>query len=166
MDEKTGSEAREKVQTLIKGARIAMLATRGEDGLFHSRPMATSEAEFDGTLWFLTDRRTHKVEQLLADPEVLITYASGQNYISVAGRGEIVSDRQRIKELWSETARAWFPQGVDDPNLVAMRIEVAIAEYWDIPSGMLVVAYGYLKAVTSGKRADDAPLSEHGVARY
>ena len=45
MDETTGDDARKKVRDLIKDARIAMLATRGEDGYFHARPMATSKRQ-------------------------------------------------------------------------------------------------------------------------
>lgn len=167
MDEITGSEAKEKVQALIKGARIAMLATRGEDGFFHSRPMATSEAEFDGTLWFLTDIRTHKAEQLERDGEVLITYSQEgkENYVSIAGRGSLVRDKAKIKELWSEPVRAWFPKGPDDPNIVAMKIEVEVAEFWDSPTASLVLLYGYVKARLTGKRAESG-LGEHGVARY
>ena len=170
MDETTGDDAKTKVRDLIKDARIAMLATRGEDGHFHARPMATSKAEFDGTLWFLTDERTHKVEQLERDSEVLVTYTddSKQSYISLAGRGAIVHDKAKLKELWSEPARAWFPKGLEDPNLVAMRIDVEIAEYWDIPAGKLVMLYGYLKAVTTGERAgsDTGGIGEHGNVRY
>jgi general stress protein 26 len=168
MEEKIGAEAREKVQELIKDTRIAMLAIRGEDGRFHARPMATTETGFDGTLWFLTDVRSHKVDQLESDPEVLVTYADpgSESYVSVSGRGAVVTDRATIKRLWSEPARAWFPDGPDDPNLVALKIDVEIAEYWDSPSGTLVLAYGYVKALATGERASNYPGAEHGVARY
>ena len=44
-----------------------MLATRGEDGFFHARPMATLEArEFDGTLWFL-DRPSAPTRSISCD---------------------------------------------------------------------------------------------------
>jgi hypothetical protein len=46
-----------------------------------------------------------------------------------------------------------------------MKVDVEIAEYWDSPSGSLVMAYGYLKAVTTGKRASDYPGAEHGIIR-
>ena len=167
MDEKTGNAAKEKLRELIKDAKIAMLATRGEDGLFHSRPMSTNEAEFDGTLWFLTDQRTHKVDQLITDPEVLVTYSDErkQNYVSVAGTGSVVRDRAKIKELWTEVARAWFPDGPDDPNIVALRINVSVAEYWDAPSAKLVILYGYAKAVLTGDRKA-MESGEHGFTRF
>jgi general stress protein 26 len=167
MEEKTGAAARKDVQKLIKDIRIAMLATRGGDGRFHARPMATADTEFDGTLWFLTDKRTLKVDELAADPEVLVTYASAsdESYVSIAGRATLVGDKATLERLWSEPARAWFPDGLKDPNIVAMKVDVEIAEYWDSPSGSLVMAYGYLKAVTTGKRASDYPGAEHGIIR-
>lgn len=48
-------EAIKTVHELIKGIETAMLTTVSEEGLV-SRPMKTQEAEFDGTLWFLTKR--------------------------------------------------------------------------------------------------------------
>jgi general stress protein 26 len=167
MEEKSGADAQKKVRELIKDSRIAMLTTRGGDGLLHSRPMATSEAEFDGTLWFLTHRRSHKVEELERDPEVHLSYSreGKENYVSVAGTGQLVTDKATIEKLWSEPARAWFPKGLDDPDLAALKVTVIQAEYWDAPAGSLVLAYSYLKALATGKRGDP-DLAEHGVTRY
>ncbi len=55
------------------------------------------------------------------------------------------------------------PQGADDPALALVRVQVDIAEYWDSPSGTMLMAYGYVKAVTTGKRPD---TGEVGTARF
>ena len=41
-----------KLATMIRVIKVAMLTTLGPDGILRCRPMATQEAEFDGSLWF------------------------------------------------------------------------------------------------------------------
>lgn len=157
METRNDQDARDKVFALLKGIRIAMLASRGDDGAMHARPMAISEAtSFDGELWFFTDVHSPKIEEIRRDPAVLLTFADDdrQHYVSVAGKAEIVRDVAKQKELWSEGNRTWFPRGAEDPDIALIRVTVDIAEYWDAPSSTMVYAYGYLKAVTTGKRPD------------
>ncbi len=43
-----------KLASMIRAIKVAMLTTVNPDGSLRSRPMATQEAPFDGTLWFFT----------------------------------------------------------------------------------------------------------------
>lgn len=155
METKMGPEAEAKLQSLIKDAKVAMVATRAEGGRLHARPMVAAKTAFeDRALWFFTDRRSRKVDEAEDDDRVLLTYADwdSQSYVAIEGRAELVDDRARIDALWSEGVRTWFPKGKDDPNIVLFKVTVESAEYWDAPNSTMVQAYGYLKAVTTGKR--------------
>jgi general stress protein 26 len=153
-----------KVAELIKDINIAMMTTEAEDGLLHSRPMATQKTEFDGTLWFFSGLRTGKVNEIDWNPEVNLSYAEPgkTRYVSVSGTAEVVDDRAKMAELWSDIYKAWFPQGLDDPDLCLMKVEVTFAEYWDVPSGKMVQAFGFLKALATGERLKMEGES-HGV---
>jgi general stress protein 26 len=153
-----------KVAELIKGINVAMMTTEAEDGLLHSRPMATQKTEFDGTLWFFTGLSTGKVSEIDWNPEVNLSYAdpSDTRYVSVSGTAEIVNDRGKIAELWNDVYKAWFPKGLDDPDLCLMKVEVTFAEYWDVPSGKMVQVFGFLKALATGERVKMEGES-HGV---
>ena len=153
-----------KVAELIKDINIAMLTTEAEDGLLHSRPMATQKTEFDGTLWFFTGLSTGKVSEIDWNPEVNLSYAEPKDtrYVSVSGSAEILHDRAKMSELWSDIYKAWFPQGLDDPDLCLMKVEVTFAEYWDVPSGKMVQVFGFLKALATGERLKIEGES-HGV---
>jgi general stress protein 26 len=167
-DETPGNKTREqmvaKVAELIKDINVAMMTTEAEDGLLHSRPMATQKTEFDGTLWFFTGLSTGKVSEIDWNPEVNLSYAepSDTRYVSVSGTAEIVDDRAKMTELWSDIYKAWFPQGIDDPDLCLMKVEVTFAEYWDVPSGKMVQVFGFLKALATGERLKMEGES-HGV---
>jgi general stress protein 26 len=153
-----------KVAGLIKDIDIAMMTTEAEDGLLHSRPMATQKTEFDGTLWFFTGQSTGKVSEIDWNPEVNLSYAqpSDTRYVSISGSAEIVDDRAKMAELWNDIYKAWFPQGLDEPDLCLLRVEVTFAEYWDVPSGKMVQVFGFLKALGTGKRLKMEGES-HGV---
>lgn len=153
-----------KVAELIKDINMGMMTTEAEDGLLHSRPMATQKTEFDGTLWFFTGRSTGKISEIDWNPEVNLSYAApgDTKYVSVSGTAEIVEDRAKMAELWSDIYKAWFPQGLDDPDLCLMKVEVTFAEYWDVPSGKMVQVFGFLKALATGERLKMEGES-HGV---
>jgi len=153
-----------KVAELIKDINVAMMTTEAEDGLLHSRPMATQKTEFDGTLWFFTGLSTGKISEIDWNPEVNLSYSDGgaNKYVSVSGTAEIVDDRAKKEELWSDIYKAWFPQGLDHPDLCLMKVEVTFAEYWDVPSGKMVQAFGFLKALATGERLKMEGES-HGV---
>lgn len=147
-----GQDARDKVWDLIKDIKFALMATHklGGGDVLHARPMMALNKSFDdGVLWFFTGADTEKAAEIAANPSALLTYAEpkDQAYVSITGKAEVVRDKTKIDELWSEWVRAWFPDGKDDPNLFLVRFDATEAEFWDSPNGVLVNAYGYLKAV-------------------
>ena len=141
-----------KLWDLIKTVEIAMMVTEDGDHL-RSRPMAMSQKDFGGTLWFFTKASSHKVTEVQVDQRVNLSFAhpGKQDYVSVSGRVNLVRDRASVDEHWVETMRTWFPQGKDDPDIALLKVTVQQAEYWDAPSSAMLHAYGYLKAVTTGK---------------
>jgi general stress protein 26 len=143
-----------KLVERIKDIKIAMMTTVEPDGSLHSRPMYTHEPENDGTLWFFTELDTPKIEEVQQDRHVNLGYSKPNDnlYVSISGRASIVTDKQKIKELWKEPLRTWFPKGPDAPNIALLRIDIDRGEYWDQPSNVLVHAFGYVKAVTTGER--------------
>ena len=146
----------EKLRELIKGIRIAMLTTVDQDGSLRSRPMATQQTEFDGDLWFFTPHSSAKVGEVGREHQVNVSYADpdDQRYVSVSGTASVVRDRAKAEELWNPFLKAWFPKGLDDPDLALFKVEVQKAEYWDAPSSTMVYLVGLAKAAVTGKRPD------------
>lgn len=142
-----------KLADLIKDIRVAMLTTAGDDGSLRSRPMATQQDEFAGVLWFFTKSSAPKVGEVERHREVNVSYAEPgrQHYVSVSGRAEVVRDRDKLRELWHPLLKAWFPQGLDDPDLALVRVEPTRAEFWDAPSSTMVHLVGFVKALATGQ---------------
>ncbi len=150
----THEEAVAKVRDLIKGINTGMLTTISAEGHLHSRPMRTQETEFDGNVWFFTKAESGKTHDIEANPQVNVAYArnESQDYVSLAGTAELVRDRQKIEELWKPLYKAWFPEGLDDPDLALIKVSAESAEYWDSPTNVVAHIAGFVKAVTTGKQ--------------
>ncbi|NML64465.1 pyridoxamine 5'-phosphate oxidase family protein [Hymenobacter sp. RP-2-7] len=153
----------DKLFEKIKDVRIAMLTTFNEQHQLHSRPMGTIKPEADGSLLFLTDKESAKVFEVKKDSQVNLSYGDpGSNtYASVTGRASTYRDQAKIDELWNESFKAWFPKGKDDPSITILKVTIDQAEYWDTPSSLLSVAYGYVRSVLTGKKSEDNDVNEH-----
>lgn len=156
------AEARKKLAELIDGIKFAMLTTVTDEGALHSRPMATQEREFDGELWFFTSTKTHKVQEIERDHHVNVAYAdpSKNRWVSVAGIGRLVRDRKKAEELWNPLLKAWFPDGLDSPDLVLLHVTPLSAEYWDSGSKKMVQLIGLAKALLT-RKPYEASRGEH-----
>jgi general stress protein 26 len=151
-----------KLAEKIKGIRIAMLTTVDEDGRLVSRPMGTQEAEFDGTLWFFTQASSPKVGDVQQEQQVNVAYAKpgSDTFISVSGTATLVRDKTKIQELWKPVFKAWFPNGLDDPDLALLRVDATQAEYWDAPGGPVVTLVGLAKSLITHQPANDVGTDE------
>ena len=150
----THSEAIKKINELIKGKQIAMLTSVSDEGHFHARPMAVLDVDFDGDLWFFTQKNTSKVEQIQHEARVNVAYSdpSNQDYVSLAGDARLVVDKALNEKYWQPQFEAWFPDGLDDPELALLRIEVQGAEYWDAPSSTIAHIKGFIQTKISGEQ--------------
>jgi general stress protein 26 len=143
----------DRVWELAKKISICMLATRdGED--IRARPMGAYVRREEHAVYFLTDARRHKDEEIKANPNVCLAFAdaSDQKYVAMTGRAEVSNDRARIRELWSTPAKAWW-DSPDDPNIRVLKVTPKDAEYWDSP-GTVVSYVKMAAAAATGTRPD------------
>lgn len=146
-------DAIKKLAGMIKKTKFGMLTTASEDGSLRSRPMATQEQEFDGELWFFTRADSDKVQQAEQHEQVNVAYSNPDDmqFLSVSGSAQLVHDKAKMKELWNPIYKAWFPKGLEDPEIALLRVRVEGAEYWDTPSGKMVQLVGFVKALVTGE---------------
>ena len=158
MQNRDNARGIDKLRELTKDIPVAMLTTISADGGLRSRPMATVELTSGGELWFLTSGGSEKAREIAQHMQVNISYVSeaDSRYVSVSGSAQILHDRSKAEELWNPTYRAWFPGGLDDPNLAVLKVTVKRAEYWDAPSSRMVRLYGVVKSLVTGQPYESA----------
>ncbi|MDF5718408.1 MAG: pyridoxamine 5'-phosphate oxidase family protein [Rhizonema sp. NSF051] len=154
-DSPNTNEKIQKLRELIKDIDIGMLTTIDDDGSLRSRPMSTnSYVDSDSNLWFFLYASSHTVTEVEQHKRVNVSFSDThkQQYVSVSGKGELVRDRNKIQELWKPELQAWFPQGLDEPDIALLKVNVEKAEYWDAPSGFVAHAIGFVKGMTTGEK--------------
>lgn len=158
------SEKMAHLKDKIKGIKVAMLTTLGPDGVLRSRPMATLDSglESNGGIWFFSRRDTEKIESIEAETHVNLSYADidHQTYVSIAGRAQVIDDKEKMQELWTPILKAWFPKGLSDPSLALIKVSPESAEIWDSPSSTMVHLAGLAKSFVTGKPYDKGQSSE------
>lgn len=144
----------EQIGRLITGAKVGVLTTMTEDGRLVSRPLATVDTEFAGDLWFFVADDSNKVNEIQHDSHVNVSYESGDGYLSLSGRAQLVRDPATIDRYWNTAAQAWFEQGRDDPHIALLKVHAESAEYWSMTDPKPIALLKYVKAAVTGGRPD------------
>src|SRR4051795_11277551 len=134
----------ERAWELMKKIGFAMLVTRDGEKL-RARPMSAYLERESNAIYFLTDVRRHKDEEIARNPGINLSFAnaSDQKYVSVTGTAVVSNDRAKIKQLFSTPAKAWW-DSADNPNIRVLKITPDDAEFWDSPG--TVVTYVMMAA--------------------
>ncbi len=148
-------EALEKFKSLVKDVNVCMFITSTrDDAQTHTRPMATVDVEDDGTLWFYTDIRSIKVDEVEAQNTVHLVYAhpGKSSYLDVWGTASVVRDKQQIKDKWTPMVKVYFSEGADDPNLALLKVKPEDCYYWDTETGKMVYFFKAAASIVTGER--------------
>lgn len=150
----TNREAIDKIRELAKG-NICLFCTYDHNEVV-SRPMDTQDVDDDGALWFMSRRSSIKNMQISQNSKVYLMYMddSKQHYLSLSGKAEIQDDREKIRELWTLSTKAWFTEGKDDPEISLLKVTPEKGHYWDTKNGALISLIKIAAAVITGKEMD------------
>jgi len=99
----------------FKEAKLVYLTTFDEEGKKRHRPMTNYNDDPYNTMWFPTFKRTRKVEHILRNPKVLVTFASEkvEDFYEIDGEAELASD-VAVDEKWKWWLLSWLPDEEHD----------------------------------------------------
>lgn len=148
-----------RVWDLIDSIKFAMLVTHDGNGdELRARPMHAHGKREEDTIYFLTDRRHHKDDEIQINDNVCLAFSdtSGHRYLSISGTASLVDDRARVRALWEPSNKAFWDDE-NDPNIRILRVRPAMAEFWDSP-GKIVTSVKMAAAALTGSKPE---LGEH-----
>lgn len=145
----------ERVWGIIERTGVGMLTTKFRGGM-RARPLEARPDRDAGLLWFVTDVRGHKDDEIEAAHDVCFVVIEREDkaYLSITGRAHVIRDAVKAAKIWKQTDDAWWPDGPRDTNVRVIRLEPATAELWDGPASGAVVAYEFAKARLTGDQPD------------
>lgn len=118
---------------------FAILSTRTGDGAIAARPMSNNrQVEYDGDNFFFTLQDTGSARDINGNPQVGLAFqgksgALGMKpfFITIEGSAELIRDKERFADHWTDDLNDWFKDGVDTPGLVLIKVHAQRLHYWD-----------------------------------
>lgn len=143
----------DRVWSLIERIGHCMFVTHDGTEL-RARPMSAHADREQDAIYFPTDARNHKDDEVEINDQVCLTFAETGSYVfvSVSGTANVTDDRAKVHELWSTPAQAFW-ESKDDPNIRVLTVRPHQAEFWDSP-GKVVTAVKMAAAAVTGNRPD------------
>lgn len=125
--------SKKRLAEIMKEIDFCMLTTVGAYGHLHSRPMSNNRnVEWDGDTWFFSFADSSQVREIEKEPNVNLNYSRPEEieFISLKGKGSIVKNDDKKRELWYDDLKRWFPDGPEDNNVVLIRVTGTHVWYW------------------------------------
>lgn len=142
-----------RVWNILEHNSIGMLTTRFGGGL-RARPLDARPDRDEDVIFFVTDVRGLKDDEVKAAPDVCFTVVSDKDkaYLSITGQASVSRDPARASKIWKKADDVWWPGGPNDPNVLVLRIDPATAELWDGPASKAKAAFEFAKARETGEK--------------
>jgi general stress protein 26 len=117
---------------------FCMLNTLGS-GRINTRPMSNNgDVEYDGDSWFFSYEATKKIEDIERDSGVALTFTAPPSllgkpgiFIAVDGKAHLIRDKAQFEKHWVKDLDRWFPDGIDTPGIILIKVSARTIEYWD-----------------------------------
>lgn len=122
----------EAAREITNAASTCALITTDTDGRGRARTMEFIGPEEDFTIWFGTNPKSRKVDQIMNDPRVSIYFneADDSGYVMYYGIAELVDDTEIKKSKWKPEWEAFYPD--QDESFLLIKV---------IPEWIEVVSY-------------------------
>jgi general stress protein 26 len=118
---------------------FCMFNTNGGSGRINSRPMSNNgDVEYDGDSWFFSYEDTRKTSEIGLDSAVTLTFTAAPSllgkpgiFIAVNGEASLISDTAQFEAHWVKDLDRWFPDGIETPGIVLIKVAARTIDYWD-----------------------------------
>lgn len=124
---------------IIQKAHYCTFITIGEDGQPQARIVDPIAPDASFTIWFATNPLTRKVNQVRRNPKVTLLCfdASTSSYVTVLGRGDLVTDAIEKQRHWKTDWAGIYPKGAANDEFMLIRITPARVEIVSESRGMI-----------------------------
>ncbi len=124
----------EDLSSQLKKIDFGMLSTNAGSGRISARPMSNNgDVEYDGDSWFFSYEDSRKITEIEGIDTVLLTFTAPPSllgkpgiFISVEGIASLVRDKAALEDHWIPDLERWFPEGVDTPGIVLIKVPSGI----------------------------------------
>ncbi|ANT59380.1 general stress protein [Salipiger sp. CCB-MM3] len=140
----------------MKNVRAGLLAADGERPV----PMSPNADPEENAIWFITAKGSAADRAAKSGGEASFHVADPKShlYANIFGTLTISDDEEKLDEIWSVVAGAWFKNGREDDSVRLVKMTPKDGEVWVSNGGA-----SFLYEIAKSQMSDDTPdVGEHG----
>lgn len=155
----TPEETQDRIWELARKIDFCMFTSwNGERQ--NTRPLSARVRREEHAIYFLVDVHGEKNAEIEQYPAVSCGWADngGHKYVVISGKAELLNDRQKISDVWTDFDKAWW-EDKNDPTVRLVKLVPEEGELWDGPNGVIALTKMAI-AVATGRVLDMGQNSE------
>lgn len=126
-------ELEEKANRLIKRCKVATLTSINEKGYPRTCLLSIAKAEDFSEVYFITSKRSQingKATHFETNPKASVCYFLDGDSVTLVGNVEFVEDKELQAQVWNESDRRFFKNGIEDPKFRLLKFHTMEATFW------------------------------------
>ena len=110
---------------IIAAAGVCTLITMDEEGNARARAMDVFPPDNDFIIWFGTNPKSRKVDQIQHNPSVTLYYfdKATDGYVTIHGEAEIINSQNEKENHWKEEWHNFYPDYPENYTLIKVTPE-------------------------------------------
>ncbi|OYO95255.1 general stress protein 26 [Lachnotalea glycerini] len=123
----------DKANALIRQCNVATLTSVNEKGYPRTCILSITKADVFSDIYFVTSKRSKingKATHFEANSKASVCYFKDKDSVTLIGNVEFVVDKDLQSQIWNETDRKFFKDGIDDPKFRLIKFHAIEATFW------------------------------------
>jgi general stress protein 26 len=131
----TKSKLIDAAKEIMEASGTCALITLDEQGRARVRAMENISPENNLTVWFVTNPKSRKVNQIKNDPRVTLYYldSDASGYVMIHGSAELVNSQAKKEKLWRDEWDSYYP---DKKSALLIKVSPIWMEISSSPRGI------------------------------
>jgi len=156
----THEESINKLREIVENIPVAILLSNLTSLPIGANPMEVKTVDNDGGIWFLSSLSSDHYINIVMDKRVqlLFSHPEEMQFLSLYGNAFIYTNKPLLEELYTAKEDQWF-EGVNDEELIAIKVNPSSSFYWDKKQNKLVK---FLRNLFSANSSDDSDNETKG----
>jgi general stress protein 26 len=125
-------EMKREIESLIMGARSAVVCSVDEMGCPNAKAMLTLDRDGMGVHYFSTPYYSKRAQQFLKNPKACVYFLDAPAFLGLmlTGTVRVRRDRPIRERLWREGFEIYYPAGIDEENYCVLEFTAAKGDYY------------------------------------
>lgn len=139
------SESIHKLREMVENIQVAVMLSNLTTLPIGANPMEVKKVDDQGGIWFLSSLDSDHYTNIVMDKRIQLVFShpEAMQFLSIYGNAYFHTEKQYLESLYTSSEDQWF-EGVDDVELIAIKVEPVSTFYWDKKQNKFVEFIKYL----------------------